>query len=842
MELFDPRTRANRALLVGVSSYLYHAGAFDGGVPGDLPAVRNNVRELEKALGGGVFDEDEITACEPAGVDDFDEALLSAATSADGLLLLYFAGHGALPISGDELWLQTPTARTVPGDELVFPGALPFSQVLRVLAASEAQRIVVVLDCCFSGNAARVLESWDGKRRFSLLTSVQANHRTSAGGAKNVTPFTAELVRALTYGVGDEGGDVRLLPLAEHVRHRMRGTRHLTLRGEPMAPRMCLGDPDHDVLLAAGTPTPPSAPPPPPPWWRRRARVLAAGAAVVALAVTAGLVLLPGETAVACAPPLELRLLTDPDLEPTVREAVDTYLTSPANLTDEGCRRGGVTVYSAKAADALRAFRDDSGPWQEPPGDDGFDPQRDVGAQPDVWIPGSATDVERARKGSAPRSVAFGRPSDPLARSPLVLAVPRASATDEADTRGDSLATLMSRLREREPKAEVARPDPEFTDAALLATVSLYRQRVGSPARTAERDLAQPGPPSPTGRDLMCALPRDEGADRRTAALVPEYLMKTGVGCLSRTRERRVAEYPDDVPALAPVFVPVRWDHADHDSGNREGVVRELRAWLTGADGQKIFRRDGFRPPPGEGRTMSGGRGPAEGTLADPGVVAAPVGPSAMDEALQGYRSANGPGRVLFLLDSSGSMGDLWEGPSGAPGLLKQSLSGLGGKDQYGVWSVASTGGARKGHGELLPFTGHKRAEAERTIDAEAEVRDAQADPYAALRAGLDELGKRGSDDDRPQLLVFLSDGEDSGRLAEKDRLEKVVESAGDKGVPVVMASLDERGCDREGPEARIARASGGRCLDSQPDTGGAPDLASGLRDEVARTGSGESG
>lgn len=859
MQLFDPRTGANRALLVGVSEYEYHAEKDDGGVPGDLPAVGHNLTELSETLrDGGVFGDNEVTVCRPAGIDDLDMALKSAAESADELLLFYFAGHGALPTSGDELWLQTPTARTVPGDRLVFPGALPLSQVLPVLAMSGARRIVVILDCCFAGNAARVLEAYDGKRRFSLLTSVQANHRTSAGGPQDATPFTAELVRALRYGVGGEGGDVTFSSLAEEIRHRMRDSRQMTLRDEPVVPRMCLGDPDLDVLLAAGTPPEPeeetgeAEAEPKRPWWRRRQTVvLAAGAAVVTLAVGGSLVLVPGDGAVTCAPPLELRLLTDPDLEPTVREAADTYLTSPANLTGEGCRRSGITVYGAKAADAVRGFRDDSGRWQEPSGGDGFDPQRDVGAQPDIWIPGSGTDIERARRGTAPRAAAFGKPSGTLARSPLVLAVPRGSATEEADSREDSLATLVARLREREPKAEVRRPDPEFTDAALLATVGLYGQRGGHPARAAERRIAQPGPPSPTGRDLLCELPRDDGADRRTAVLVPEHLLKTGLGCLSRTRERRVAEYPDDVPGLAPVFVPVRWDHADHHRESREEAVRDFRDWLTGPDGQKVFRHDGFRPPPGEGRAAKSGEGPAEGTLGDPGVLAAPAGADAMDEALKGYRGANGPGRVLFLLDSSGSMGDLWEGPGGAPGILKQSLSGLGPRDQYGVWGVASakesegsqgTKGAKDGHSELLPFTSHKAAEAERRIDERARVADAEADPYTALRAGLDDLGDRGAGDGRPQLLVFLTDGEDNGQLTEGGRLDEVAESAEDKGVAVVMASLDERGCDRDGPDTRIAEASGGRCLDTEPDTGAAPDLASGLRDEVARTGSGESG
>ncbi|MGW2561063.1 hypothetical protein ACWCXB_17800 [Streptomyces sp. NPDC001514] len=48
------------------------------------------------------------------------------------------------------------------------------------------------------------------------------------------------------------------------------------------------------------------------------------------------------------------------------------------------------------------------------------------------------------------------------------------------------------------------------------------------------------------------------------------------------------------------------------------------------------------------------------------------------------------------------------------------------------------------------------------------------------------------------------------------------------------MASLDSGGCDKGKPDAAISEASGGRCLDTRSD------LVAALRDEVARTGTGE--
>lgn len=111
-------------------------------------------------------------------------------------------------------------------------------------------------------------------------------------------------------------------------------------------------------------------------------------------------------------------------------------------------------------------------------------------------------------------------------------------------------------------------------------------------------------------------------------------------------------------------------------------------------------------------------------------------------------------------------------------------------------------------------------------------MRDAEADPGAALLAAFAELGRLG-DDDRPQLIVHITDGEDNNRLT-GDRLERVLTEARASGVPVTVVSLESGGCDPDRPDRRISDASGGRCLDTGDDLGTA------LHDEVARTGTGE--
>ncbi|MGY0068404.1 caspase family protein [Streptomyces sp. QTS137] len=892
----DPRGLPNRALLVGVSEYDLTEPPH--GVPGDLPAVKHNVNRLREVLTRGrVFGEHEITAARSPSLEHFERALLSAAAEAEGVLLLYFAGHGAIPSAGDELFLQMRNASVVAGGHAVFPGAEPFTTVLTMLATSPARRIVVILDCCFAGNAAWVRETLSDKHRLLLMMSVQANHRIDAGDPRTPTPYTAELVRLL-----DEEGGTGFLDLSERMRERMAARGLSTVRGDAWEPQW-RAEPGEDVLLAAKpsaperktpkssaehpekgspgkhpdapapVPTPDTAGPPRAPLtvrlldrlrslpgrdrtgrrrggtgrtgrWGRRGTpwavlllgLLSLGLLTAGTYGVIGLVghLRGGDAATGCAPPLELRVLTDPDLEPTIRAAADAHLTSAANTLDDGCRRTGITVYSAGSSDVVTALRKQTDAWHEPHDVDTarFNPQRDIGPQPDIWIPASRADVARVVEGQDTDAVAVPEAADePLAYSPVVLAVPKAiaqavAAREPEGRTGLPLTRMIEQLSEQDEKAGVRRPDPEFTDVGLLATIGLYGSDV--PVGAAERLVAQPGPPSPTAAELLCTLPDDDEVDDRTAALVPEFLMRSGVGCDSATRTPRTARYPMDVPGMAPVFVRVRWQGADRDEEARDASVAAFQDWLTGEQGQAVFAGEGFRRPY-EWDLMDPDT-KADGVLAAPPVLDRFAGRDAMEAALEKYREAGGPGRVLYLLDSSGSMTDLWEGPSGGPGLLKQSLGGLGGRDEYGVWAVADTGD--RPYETLLRLGPHRRADAERVLDARARIRDAEADPRDALDAAFDTMEPSGADS-RPRMIVYITDGEDSDQLS-RDRLDDILTGARTSDVPVTVVSLTNGGCDPGRPDREIADVSKGRCLDSGDDPGTA------LRDEVARTGTGE--
>lgn len=385
---FDPRGKANQALLVGVYHY-DHAP--------DLPGVRHNLGELFDALlSGGLFGTGEITPVSPARSSEFLTRLDEAAQKAGGLLLLYFAGHGRLSHDGSELFLTFGTSRRLPGDEPHYSESVSWNTVLRKLHdiahRGSVGRIVVILDCCYAGNA---LQSFPpgalqpGRERIFVLTAVQVNRRIPSGAGHGPTPYTSHLVRLLRSGTGAEDGLVRLRPLAAALQDALHG-RH-TDDGDPWEPRHYLAEGDQDVIVGVvggqdEAPRHIAA--------RAGEAVRSAGlrlgaavrdfmlppgralAALVACAVLAaggyGIYRWVDGTA-ACAPPVQLRLLTDADAQPTVGRAVDAFLGSSANQDGHGCRRADISVDAPKADDVVTGFQH-AARWQSPEPTGSFQP------------------------------------------------------------------------------------------------------------------------------------------------------------------------------------------------------------------------------------------------------------------------------------------------------------------------------------------------------------------------------------------------------------------------------------------------------------------------------------
>lgn len=904
---YDPRGKANRALLVGVYRYAHYD---------DLPGVKHNLGELFKTLlGGGVFGAEEIRTISPATQLDFLSHLETSAREARGLLLLYFAGHGRLSQDGGQLHLMVGESRRVGGSKPDYAEAVSWNHhvlpKLRDIADRKlVDRIVVILDCCYAGNALQEFRPGAlqrGRGRISVLAAVQVNHRIPAGNGHEPTPYTKRLIRLLRDGLPDadpdadpeQAAELPLIPLSAALHDAMRGER--TVYDEQWEPRHHAAESQQDVLLgfvprlldAARERRRV-------PWWR--AALTAAGLiahksrtdkarthgartdkarphkspapnggsgkkpkALVPL-LTAGAVLLlaaggyggyvwaSGSTT--CAPPVELRLLTDPDAAPTVQKAVDAYLISGANHAGNGCRRSGISLVAPKSTDAVTGFQH-ARDWRTPLSSGDLRPQRDIGAQPDIWIPGSHVTLDRAKsllKGGDVQLTSLG----PVAYTPLVLAVPTNLATTAASTTGAQLTELLAQLKRNntEPVA-VLRADPESTDSAQLATVGVYGQNTGATAVSDtvvgqfERQAAQLRPAQPSSPDLMCALAgADSELEDHTAVLVPEQVMaqfnvhadaKDRLGCDIDRLALRAPQYPADVAPLDLPFVHVTWKGADRDADARQDAVGRFHDWLIGAAGQKVFTEAGYRARgPGDPSASPGGTGtpavpPATSWLVkDGGALDDPharydTSTGAVTAVLNRYRGALGPGRVLYLLDSSSSMDTGWTGSGRALDLLSQSLDALGPNDRYGVWTVV---GDPPTH-QLVPLDTHPDVGAVRRTVSGVRTVDRESFPGPALSAALSAMTDPQKPSGGAQLIVYITDDEDDNHLAGKV-LDNLLHTIGADPVPVEWVSLAAGGgCATGKTGDRIARTSGGRCLDASSSQ------VSELRDDVARAGTG---
>lgn len=173
----SPSARQPRrlALIAGIGDYEHYPS---------LPSASDDMQSLSRLLrpdaGDGQW---ELSSFERGSRNKLAEAARSffAAATEDDTLLFYFSGHGA--VVDRELYLAVGASD--PGEPEI--SAFPVKVLARYVSTSVSRRKIVILDCCFSGEAADGPE-W-GRGSAVLMTFPQA---------VNAGPGTSELTRAIT--------------------------------------------------------------------------------------------------------------------------------------------------------------------------------------------------------------------------------------------------------------------------------------------------------------------------------------------------------------------------------------------------------------------------------------------------------------------------------------------------------------------------------------------------------------------------------------------------------------------------------------------------------------------
>ncbi|MFG3318491.1 caspase family protein [Streptomyces sp. NPDC048171] len=228
----DPLGPGSRAVLIGAWS-----GCDDLGLA-DLPAVERNIAELHRLLtvGGvaGLRPDHCVRVEQPSHPHEILRPVEHAASQTTDTLLIYYAGHGLLEGRRQrDLYLALCGTRWP--DE-----CLPYESLrTRILeCGKDALQTVVILDCCFSGQALDGEMSGEGivspgqlpdvvARETRLpgacvLTASAATRKALAPVGATYTAFTGELIAVLRDGIAGGPELLDMSTLYTELTHRMR--------------------------------------------------------------------------------------------------------------------------------------------------------------------------------------------------------------------------------------------------------------------------------------------------------------------------------------------------------------------------------------------------------------------------------------------------------------------------------------------------------------------------------------------------------------------------------------------------------------------------------------------
>ncbi|MET8153305.1 caspase family protein [Actinoplanes sp. NPDC049668] len=258
------------AVLIGTSRFEDPSYA-----DGQLPGVANNVSRLGWMLRDpslwGLPAANCLEVLDPRSPSEIIDPIKEAAAKVTGTLLVYFAGHGLLSSINAKLYLTH--ALSVDGSP---ESALDFDHVRHALIFSRAPSRIMILDCCYAGNAT-LMGPADGQVAVDgtfVLAATQPNRPAPAGSAAGLTTFTGELVTLLRNGVPGEG---RLLTMGATSRAL---EKQMANRGLPQPRALSEGNVgdlplfrnwwDHDIVN--GEPCLPRVPGLPASRWRAEGR------------------------------------------------------------------------------------------------------------------------------------------------------------------------------------------------------------------------------------------------------------------------------------------------------------------------------------------------------------------------------------------------------------------------------------------------------------------------------------------------------------------------------------------------------------------------------------------
>ncbi len=534
-------------------------------------------------------------------------------------------------------------------------------------------------------------------------------------------------------------------------------------------------------------------------------RLLAVGAAVLAVVAGGwgGYRLL---VASSCADTLRLTVAASPDIAPAVAATAKQWLDTKPRINGNCV---GVEVDAAAPADVAAVI---AGAHQHILS--GVGQANGKTKVPDVWIPDSGTWLQRLRAVD-PALVPADAPS--VARSPVVLATPEPLAAtlgwpDKKLTWADLLPRLTA---DNKLRAGIVEPYRDAVGVSGLLALTAAANAVPSGGQQATvaalRALA-------TGRsalrdDLLARFPR--------ATDVASLSTSLGAAPLS---EQAVIQYNRGQPPmrLAAVFVnpaplPLDYPFAVLPGlpGDKTNAARALAVTLSDNEYRDRLAKLGLRAADG-----STGAGFPAGKGADLGAAPAPAlpDPALVDRVLATWTTVISPGRLLAVIDVSGSM--LEPVPTAGNATREQvtvesARRGVGLFDDtwaVGLWTFSTNLDGANDYKELVPIglLANQRQQILNGLSTIQPKKDGNTGLYDTMLAAYKTV-QQGWDPSRVNSVIIMTDGknEDQQGLT-LDQLVDELKKAMDPARPVVVIAIGLGNGVSESELQRITNTTGG--------------------------------
>jgi Ca-activated chloride channel family protein len=455
-----------------------------------------------------------------------------------------------------------------------------------------------------------------------------------------------------------------------------------------------------------------------------------------------------------CAGQVHLSVAAAPEVEPAVRAMTQQWTVTKPRVNG---RCVAVEVSAADPADVAAAI---AGQHQATLSGVG----RAAGdiRVPDVWIPDSSTWLQRLRAVGADW---VPRDTPSVARSPLVLAMPQPTAAslgwpDKKLTWPDILSKLTAGATLR---PGIVDPDRDAAGLSGLLALAAAANAAGSNAQEATvaglRALA-------TGRtalraDLLARFPHSSDVASLSSSLAAAPLS-----------EQAVVAYNAGQPPmpLAPVYLdpaPLPLDYPytvlPGASADQADAAKAVLVTLAGDAYRNSLARLGLRAADG---STGAGFPAVKGAPTDPSPVPPAPEPAVIGKLLSTWNALTAPGRMLTVIDVSGSMATPVPSAGGATRdqvAVEAARRGLGLLDDtwaVGLWTFSTQLNGANDWKQLVPIgpLSSQRPDLQNELSKVQAKANGGTGLYNTVLAAYKTV-QAGWDPSRVNSIVLLTDG-----------------------------------------------------------------------------------